>query len=365
MKNYTKDELAVILLDFYDGLEYKHKWGIISLYESIGDIFANPQKMLDYIEKAVSKSAAVTVKNSILGEDYHSFVLKKLKSRSITAVTFLSEEYPQLFKNLPSFPLVIYAKGNLELLKAEKTLGIVGSRKTLPFVLKAGEEIAKELAESGVVIVSGSAVGGDRAALIGALESGNIISVLASGHDFVSPQSNRDLVQKIANKGLVISEYPPETASAPWRFPMRNRLISALSDGVLILSGSSDSGTRHTAKFAEAYSKRIYAIPYSLGERSGEICNMLIKMGKAQLVENSLDIATAEGIELNSYALPDLDEEELYLLSAMDGTTHIDIIALKTGRKAFEIMATLSMMEIKGVVAKGANNTYTPLVKLK
>ena len=365
MKNYTKEELAVILIDFYNGLEYKHKWAILSLYQRADELFINPQKAFDYVQKNLGNSALVTVKNSLFGKEYEAFVLKKLKTRSITAITYLSEAYPSIFKNLPSFPLVIYAKGNISLLNAKNTLGIVGSRKTLPFVLRAGEEIAREMANSGTVIVSGSAVGGDRSALIGALDSGNVISILASGHDHVSPQSNRDLVQKIASNGLVISEYPPESPALSWHFPMRNRLISALSDAVLFLSGASDSGTKYTAKFAEAYSKRLYAIPYSIGERSGEICNMLIKMGKAQLIETALDLATVEGVELTVYNLPDLDEEELYILSAMDGTTHVDIIAMKTGRKAFEITPVLSMMEIKGVVARNSNNTYTPLVKLK
>ena len=362
---YTREELAVILLDFFDGLEYKHKREIISSYSNLGDIFNNSQPAVEYVRKNISESAALTVKSCLSNGDYLDFILKKLESRAIKAITFLSKDYPAIFANLPSNPLVIYAKGRVELLNASPKLAIVGSRKTLPFVLKAGESIASELSSSGVVIVSGSAVGGDRCALLGAKESGNVISLLASGHDYVSPQTNRDLVDKIAQNGLVISEYPPETQSAPWRFPMRNRLIAALSDAVLILSGAEDSGTRYTARFAEAYSKRMYAIPYSLGERSGEICNMLIKLGKAQLVESAEDVANAEGIELKSFNLPDLDEEEMLVLSAIDGSLHIDEIALKTGKKSYEILPVLSMLEIKGLVVKGNKNSYTALIKIK
>lgn len=364
MKSYTKAELAVILLDFYEGLEYKHKSAILSLYQDKSELFIAPEKMFDYVAKNISESAVLTIKNSLLTANYQEYVLNKLETRGITAITFVSQNYPAIFANLPSLPLVIYAIGNVELLNAEQTFGIVGSRKTLPFVLKRGEEIAEKLSSSGVVIVSGSAVGGDRSALLGALSSGNVISVLASGHDLVSPQSNRDLVNKVAKNGLVISEYPPETQSAPWRFPMRNRLISALSDGVLILSGASDSGTKYTAKFAEAYSKRIYAIPYSIGERTGEICNMLIKMGKAQLVENAEDIALAEGIELENAIPIDLEQEEIEVLSVMDGETHIDQITLKSGKKSYEVTSILAMLEIKGAVARCANNCYISLIKL-
>ena len=364
MIDYSLNEIAIIVLDFYDGLEYKHKHAILSNYSTPSDIFLNPKWALDYVAKNISEGAMLTVKNSLLSDEYRNYVIEKLNKKGVVAVTYLSDGYPEIFSNLPMIPLVIYAKGNLELLKAKNTFGIVGSRKTLPFVLRAGENIAREISSSGVVVVSGSAVGGDRSALLGASESGNVISILASGHEHVSPQSNRDLIDKISKNGLVISEYPPETPSTPWRFPMRNRLISALSNGVLILSGEIESGTRHTAKFAEAYSKRLYAIPYSLGEKSGEICNMLIKMGKAQLVENAQDVADYEGIELQEELDYDLEEDEIRILSVMDGSTHIDDIALKTGKKSYEISPVLSMMEIKGIVSKEPNNHYVALIKI-
>lgn len=365
--SYSQSDIALIVLDFYEGLEYKHKSAIVSLYKNLGDMFTNPQPMLEYLEKSLGSAQAETVKNSACNQEsgYVNFILSKLETRGIKAITIFSSDYPEYLKNIPSNPLVLYAKGNINLLKANKKLAIVGSRKTLPFVLKTGENIAKDLSENGVVIISGSAVGGDRCALVGALESGKVISVLAHGQDYVYPQSNRTLIDKIAQNGLVISEYPPETPSAPWRFPMRNRLISALSDSVLILSGAEDSGTRYTAKFAEAYSKNMYAIPYSIGEKTGEICNMLIKLNKAQLVENSQDVAVNENIELSQEKLPELSQEELEILRAMDGETHIDKIAEITGKKSYEIMSVLSMLEINGVVSRNANNSYTSLIKIK
>lgn len=367
MREYTLNERALIVLDFYEGLEYKHKSAIISLYKEIGELFENPTPAYNYLAKNLGESFANTLLNSACNKDsgYVEFIMQKLYSRGIEGVTYLSENYPKRLMGIPSAPIVLYVKGNVNLLNAERIFAIVGSRKTLPFVLKTGEGIAKDLSRSGVVIITGSAVGGDRCALLGACESGNAISVLAHGHDYVYPQSNRSLVDKIAENGLVLSEYPPETASAPWRFPMRNRLISALSDGVMILSGAEDSGTRYTAKFAEAYSKRIYAIPYSLGEKSGEICNLLIKLNKAQLVENAVDVAQGEGIEITQEELPELTPEELEILSVMDGETHVDDIAEKTGKKSFEIISTLSMLEINGLVSRGANNSYTSLIKIK
>ena len=365
MNKYTKDELAVIVLDSYDGLEYKHKKAILGRYEKAGDIFDNPQKVISYLLQNVDERSANTLKNS-LNYEYADFILQKLEKRSVTAVTYLSEYYPKNLFDYPLNALVLYAKGNLELLKSNKKFAIVGSRKTLPFVLRTTEDISNALSNSGAVIVTGSAVGGDRSALLGAVDSGNVISVLAHGSDYVYPQSNRTLVDKVASLGLVISEYPPETTSAPWRFPMRNRIISALANGVLITSGSEDSGTKYTAKFAEAYSKRVYAFPYSLGEKSGEICNLLIKLGKASLVTYAEDIADGEGLELVSNDLEaQFEPEEVQVLKVLDGSLHIDEICERTGKKVFELMPVLSMLEIKGAVCREGGNRYSVLIKFK
>ena len=362
---YKSDELAVIVLDSYDGLEYKHKIAILGLYKNAGDIFNCCDKAVCYAQEKIDERAANTLKNS-LNWEYARFVLEKLEKRAVKAITYLSEDYPKHMLNYPTYPLVLYAIGNAKLLNAERKIAIVGSRKTLPFVLRETEDIACALSESGAVIVSGSAVGGDRSALLGAVDSGNVISVLAHGSDYVYPQSNRTLVEKVAKNGLVISEYPPETASAPWRFPMRNRIIAALSNAVLIVSGSEDSGTKYTAKFAEAYSKRVYAFPYSLKESSGEICNLLIKLNKAQLVLNAQDLAENEGIELCcDNPEQSFEPDELEVLKAIDNSTHVDQICIKTGKKVFELMPILSMLEIKGAICRESGNCYTLMIKLK
>lgn len=364
MSNYTKDELAIILLDSYDGFEYKHKRAILDGYLKPSDLFTNPSKAIDYVNREVDSRAANTLKLSI-SQEYINFVLEKLDKRGVVALTYVSDDYPKQIMAYPTYPLILYAKGNVKLLKEERTIGIVGSRKTLPFVLHATEDIARSISQSGGVIVSGSAVGGDRSALLGSVDSGRVISILAHGSDYVYPQSNRSLVDKVAQNGLVISEYPPETISAPWRFPMRNRLIAALSSAVLIVSGNEDSGTKHTAKFAEAYSKRLYAFPYSLGEKSGEICNLLIKLNKAQLIETAEDLAIGEGIELVDKSEEEFEPEELEVLRAIDGQTHVDQIAMATGKKVFELMPILSMLEIKGAISREGGNYYVCLVNVK
>lgn len=363
MNEYSLKELAVILLDCYEGFEYKHKRAILESYSGREDaMFSDFSAAEEYARQFLGDAAANTLKNSF-NPNFAKEVAEKLNKKGVVAVTCLSCGYPSELLNYPLNPLVLYAKGNLRLLSERKRFSIVGSRKTLPFVLRTTEKISKTLVENGYVIVTGSAVGGDRSAITGAIDSGRVISVLANGTDYVYPESNRTLVEKVARNGLVISEYPPETPSAPWRFPMRNRIIAALGDALLVASGSMTSGTRHTAKFAEAYSKRIYAFPYSIGEKSGEICNLLIKLDKARLIENEEDVALSEGFVIKQNEM-DLTDDEKIIIAAMDGETSPDKIAEITGKKIFEIMPVLSMLEIKGAVSKGAGNTYSALIKL-
>jgi len=357
------NRIAIILLDSYEGLEYKHKASILSLYDSAGEIFEDCSAAVGYILNNLGESAANTVKQSF-NLTQAEYVVDRIRDRGVKALTFEDDEYPKYLINYPLYPLVLYSIGNTALLNSPRKLSIVGSRKTLPFVLKNTEKISREFAENSVTIVTGSAVGGDRSAITGAIKTGKVISVLAHGSDHIYPECNRSLIEQVMENGLVVSEYPPETPSAAWRYPVRNRIIAALGDGLLVASGSMESGTRYTAKYAEAYSKRLYAFPYSLGEKSGEICNLLIKLGKASLVENSDDIAYCEGISLEGEKVPELSERERELLSAIEGKMTVDELCVKTGKKAFEIIPVLSMLEIKGVVSKETGNAYVALIKL-
>lgn len=361
---YTDDELAIIIIDSFPSLEYKHKNAIITSYEKPSGVFKNPEPAVKYLKANLGEAAANTFLHSLSGDAYTKFVLDLLKEKGVTAITYLSKKYPESLLPLPLRPLILYCKGNLSLLDQEPKIAVVGSRKTLPFVLKKCESICRDLAESGAVIVTGSAVGGDRSALLGSLESGNVISVLAHGLDYVYPQSNRELIEKVAEKGLIISEYSPEVQSAPWRFPMRNRIIAGLGQATFIVSGNMQSGTRYTAKFSEAYSRRMYAFPYSIGESSGEICNLLIKLNKASLVEDTEDIALGENITLNAESEVELEGDEAIIYSVLEGECAVNELCEKTGKKVHELLSVLSMLEIKGLVARGkASGTFVPIKK--
>lgn len=354
MKSYTNAELCLIWLDSFIGLEYKHKQELYKYISGKTDIKTLLEKGKDYLIECVGANEYSTLLNSA-NAVYMDYVVGGLKRREITAVTIESKEYPERLKATPCPPLILYAKGDLGLLK-ERCFAIVGSRKSLPLSIKIAQDYSEKIANAGFTLVTGIAEGVDSAVLESALQNkAKAISVIAGGIDNIYPKSNHELINKIAEKGLVIGEYPPETVPMRFHFPVRNRIISALSDGVLIASGGIKSGTIYTAEYAMEYGKELFAIPYSVGIPSGAGCNDLIKRG-AHLTDNPKDVLEFFGIKEEKAQNIELSEEEMEIINALkEGETHVEKLCEKLNKRVFEIMPTLSILEIKNVVCKSGN----------
>ena len=353
MRKYTKEELSLIWLDSFDGLEYKHKEVIFDFLRSEERITDGLNLAKEYIAEKVGENEFKTMLASA-NQTYLNYVLDELDRKDVVAITFLSNDYPESLSQTEIKPLVLYAKGNLDLLKGD-IFGIVGSRKSLPLSISLAEEYVKALSKS-FTFVTGIAEGVDSAVIKTALqENANVISVVAGGFDNIYPSANKDLIDKVKEKGLVLSEYPPKVAPKPYYFPVRNRIIAGLSKGVLIVSGSKKSGTLYTAEYAGEYGKDLFAIPYSVGIKSGEGCNDLIKNG-AILTDSPQDIVDFYGIEKTQSEVK-IDEDEREVLRALseNGQMHIEKIASVLNKRTFEIMPTLSILEIKGFITKGGN----------
>ena len=286
--------------------------------------------------------------------------LSKLIKKGVSCVTLKSESYPELLKNISVPPLVLYCKGNIKLL-GEPCFAVVGSRRTLNQSLAACKSIANELTAQ-FTVVTGVAEGADGAAIEGALKSGKIICVLPNGHDHYYPVGNADLIKKVEERGLVISEFPPEVSPQKYFFTVRNRIIAGLSRGVLVVSAAKRSGALITAGYAADYGREVFAFPYSLGVTSGEGCNALIKNGAA-LCENVLDIFSCFGLEYKSAASIALSEDESAVLDYLkqNGQSHIQNIAAALGKKIFQVSAVCASLEIKGLAASVGGNRYAPV----
>ena len=293
------------------------------------------------------------------GGEYVKNLLDSLQKRGVKPVAYGSEFYPNELEKLPDAPLVLYAKGNVELLKNRK-MTVVGSRRTSDSVLQRAKSLSAELSEY-FTVVTGVADGGDSAAIEGGLLTGNVIAMTAGGI-FKLPRGNTALLKRVAEKGLLVSPVPVDSPTFSYSYSYRNKLLAALGEGALIVSAGEKSGALITAEHAEKFSKKIFAFPYAAGVFAGEGCNMLIKNG-ARLTEDAADILKEYSIEKRrkKTAQRNLseDEEKIYALLKEFAELHISELSERSGVAVFKLSALLSAMEIKGLIAKSGGNRYT------
>jgi DNA processing protein len=221
--------------------------------------------------------------------DAISPTLDWLKKDNAHLVTFADNTYPKQLLEISNPPAVLYAIGNLRWLN-HPSIAMVGSRSATPQGEKNAEEFAMSLCDQGLCVVSGMALGIDGAAHRGALKvNGATIAVVGTGLDIVYPAKHRDLAHKIAERGLIVSEFPLGTPSKAQNFPRRNRIISGLSLGCLVVEANIDSGSLITARLSAEQGREVFAIPGSIHSPVTKGCHQLIKQG-AKLVENTQDI---------------------------------------------------------------------------
>lgn len=280
----------------------------------------------------------------------------------ITKIAFGEKNYPRLLKKIANPPKLLYVQGNI--FAQENCFAIVGTRRCTSYGKQVAREIAIDLAEAGLTIVSGFASGIDTEAHKAVIERGKrTIAVLGTGLDEKSiyPKSNLKLGKRILeNGGALVSEFPPKTHGTKYTFVQRNRIISGLSLGVLVVEARMKSGALITARYAISQKRKLFAIPGSIYSQTSRGCNYLIKTG-AKLIEGANDILT----ELN---LPVLSkkkgivgenlEENLILGALKEGALDVEKIIEKTKLPTVKVLTTLSILEIKGKIKNLEANIY-------
>jgi len=332
--------LARKLLSTFGGPENIFHVGINEL-KKIGDIGEGRAKNI------VSFSAWDMVQREI---DY-------AEKNNIRLITIKDSSYPEGLRRLPDAPLVIYVKGEIK--DDDKyAIAIVGSRMPTRYGLQVAGEISYKLASSGLTVVSGMARGIDSASHKGALNAGGrTIAVLGSGIDVPYPPENKTLMNIIASSGAVISEFPIGTRPNRENFPRRNRLISGLSLGVLVVEATGDSGSLITAGYALEQGKEVFAVPGNITSRTSKGTNDLIKKG-AKLIENADGIIEElmpqiKGIlkEERIKTLPSMTDNEKKLYSLLSKEPkHIDVITREASISPQAALSILLSLELKGVV---------------
>ena len=287
-------------------------------------------------------------------------------------LTLADSVYPQALLDIADPPIMLYVKGRLALLSSP-AVAVVGSRNATAQGLSNAEKFSEALSQAGLTIVSGMALGIDAAAHLGALRanngSGSTIAVIGTGADIVYPARNRSLAHKIAEQGCIVSEYALGTPAIAANFPRRNRIISGLARGVLVIEAAAQSGSLITARMAAEQGRDVFAIPGSIHSPLSKGCHQLIKQG-AKLVESAQDIleelkySTIEQVAVA--AIRTASQEEPFadndLLAAMGfDPVDMDALAVRCNLNAAALSGQLLTLELEGQVEMLPGGIYRRL----
>jgi DNA processing protein len=290
--------------------------------------------------------------------------LEKLKKAGVQALTWEDDAYPQRLRMIGDPPIVLYVKGELRP-SDDWAVGMVGTRHPSTYGREAARTLAADLARSGVTIVSGLARGIDGQAHRAALEAGGrTIAVLGSGVDVIYPWENLKLAQDIIAQGALVSEYPLGTQPEASNFPPRNRIISGLSRGVVVVEAGEQSGALITADFAAEQGRDVFAVPGSIFHRSSVGTNRLIRDGAAPVLSANDVLETlnmtsvAQHVEAQMLLPADETEARLFDLLS-DDPVHVDEIGRAAELPIAQVSSTLALMELKGLVHQVGGMNYT------
>ncbi|MDF7824135.1 DNA-processing protein DprA [Pontiellaceae bacterium B12227] len=355
-----QDREAYIVLNMIEGL------GPVSVRRLI-DCLGSPKAILEAEREELMEARGVGEKLAlkiITQRDSIDVGVEIDKAADVGAriITPLDEEYPEALKAIHGPPLALYIKGCF-LPEDGKALGIVGSRSTSHYGLSAADRMAFRLGQTGFTVVSGLARGTDTAAHRGALKSGGrTIAVLGGALDCLYPPENAELAEQIAKQGAVISEYPMGRQADRMTFPYRNRIISGLSMGVLLIESDIKGGSMHTMEAATDQGRTVFALPGRIDTPGAKGPHMLIKNG-AKLVESLDDIleeyeflippSELEAPEAATAARPDVpltDQESKIVEALWQEPMDVDSLARELGIKSHELSGVLLGLEMKRVI---------------
>ncbi|MDD5544121.1 MAG: DNA-processing protein DprA [Acidobacteriia bacterium] len=353
-----------------------HPWVALSLVGGLGlrsvhkllARFRDPAKIFsmslqELADAGVPKEVAGRLIDPQVKEDAETEI-SKAQQLEITLLSIDHQDYPRQLKEIYDPPIVLYVLGNAKLLNSD-SISIVGARHATTYGSQVAVQLARDLAGRGLTIVSGLARGIDSSAHRGALEAkGKTIAVLGSGIDEIYPKENKKLAGEILRDGAVVSEFPIGTFPAPQNFPIRNRIISGLSLGTVIVEAAEYSGSLITARLANEQNREVFAVPGNITQKTSFGPNLWIKQG-AKLVQSWEDVveecpprlkdrllqAPATGVEAS---LPGLqlsgNEERVYGILKADESLHIDVLMARSKLPQQDLLSALLELELKDCI---------------
>jgi len=325
-----------------------------SRYRSLLSAFGLPVNVLGATRAQLSRVVPESLAATILERSSAAEVEKALRwaeGRGRSVLTLADAAYPRQLLEIPDPPPLVYVAGDAALLSAP-ALAVVGSRNATPQGLQNARAFARALSEAGLAIVSGLALGVDSEAHRGGLEGrGATIAVLGTGIDIVYPQRNRSLADEVLARGALVSEFPLATGPHAGNFPRRNRLISGLARGCLVVEAALDSGSLITARLAADQGREVFAIPGSIHSPLSKGCHALLKQG-AKLVESAQDVLEELGVSIRRAAPAPAGDADSGLLESMGfDPCDIDELCGRSGLPAEAVSAMLLKLELDGKIA--------------
>ena len=334
---------------------------LLAKFKSLKNVFSTDYYSLleaEGISTNLAKRISAAKKNLKDTEDRTETEINKLQKLNARLITIWDEEYPDLLKKIFDPPLILQVKGNLT--KDDNySIAMVGTRLPTNYGKIHAEKIASELAEQNISIVSGMARGIDSICHSAALKkSGRTIAIIGSGLDVIYPPENKNLFERICEQGAVISEFKLGTKPDAVNFPRRNRIISGLGLGCIIIETQIIGGAMQTARFALDQNREVFALPGNVGVKQSEGTNYLIQSGEAQLIKSAEDVLVALELKLKPVLgknIPKHQEElnlfeEKIINSLNPEPLHIDKIASTANLSTSDCLVHLLSLEFKGLV---------------
>lgn len=348
-----------ILLNMVENLGFNKLKNLLEFYNEPSRILEASKRDLAAMEGIgdIIAEKIVSLKKQNLDKE-----LRLMEKKGVYAVSVFDSSYPQNLKNSYSPPVILYIKGQINPEDCD-AVAVVGSRIPSHYGISNCEKLSADLASRGITVVSGMARGIDTAAHKGALKSGRTIAVLGSGLNRIYPPENRELADEICEKGAVISEFPMDTPPERFNFPRRNRVISGLSLGVVVVEAAENSGALITANFALEENREVFAMPGRIDSKVSTGTNKLIKEG-AKLIETADDVIEEIQSNLKYYSKRRKKTngasagKEVYLtpeenmmkdLLSYD-PVYIDELAEKTNMSVDKVAGLLVKLEIKNII---------------
>jgi DNA processing protein len=359
---------------------------LLDAFSNAQNVFESSSSEIERIDGFSRKTASAILRSKHdfpLFEKKLSLLIKKLEKINAYVLLFNHDDYPELLKHIYDPPLFIFCKGTNKYGSLKNSIAIVGTRRPTDYGKHVAEKFAFEFAQMGFNIVSGFARGVDtivhNTVISGKNSDGITTAVLGCGIDIIYPPENRKLYEKIVSRGILLTEYEPGTKPDAVNFPKRNRIISGMSLGVIIIESGIDGGALITARCALDQSREVFAVPGFVTSKLSAGTNSLIKNGQAKLVENVGDILDElnnkiSGISISRGKLKkdedlknkaaDLRGNERLIyeyLNTTNDAVHIDDISEKTGLNISDCLVTLLNLEFKNYVKQLPGKRFIPL----